>query len=150
MRLEDDFYVCIKGVSEETYHKVCQKLIRDGANTGEYRIKHNSFKNFNYVGLEFGGVYHVADLFVGEFEVSAETFLSKSLDELSLQKYNSAKNSGMFWEFFPEATGGINQDLQAVRVNIHTTKDENGKTKVQHFYDIIDEDLDIELFTSDA
>lgn len=65
----------------------------------------------------------------------------KALHELSLQEYNMLKELGMLWEIFPEATGFVNDDLDAVVVY----KDVNLQTgKACLFYDIIDEEAEYE------
>jgi hypothetical protein len=58
----------------------------------------------------------------------------KALGELSLQEYNKMKGSGMFWELYPEATGSVNDDLEAFCYE--RTREDGSK---YYFYDIIDE-----------
>jgi len=148
MKLEKNVYVNIKNVSENICYAVYKKLVMGGAIC---KLPFCTFKCYNYVGLTQQNTITLKyKLLENDGVVSALSFLKRNLDDLSLQEYDRTKRFGMLWVIFPEATGNVHHDLQAVRVNIHTTKDENGKNKVQHFYDIIDEDLDIELFTSDA
>jgi len=40
----------------------------------------------------------------------------KDLKDLTLQEYEGLKKTGFLWEFYPEATGGANEDLEAVCV----------------------------------
>ena len=40
----------------------------------------------------------------------------KELKDLTLQEYEGLKKSGLLWEFYPEATGGAYEDLEAVCV----------------------------------
>ena len=152
MRINKNTYFSLDGASKRDYHKICQKLIRDGAGQGEYVP--DCFQECEYVGLSNNNeIKHISS--IDEFNESDKSipfarFFSRHLSELTIQEYKTICRSGLLWVKSPEATGSINEDLQAVRVNIHTTKDENGKKKVQHFYDIIDEFSGIELFTSDA
>lgn len=64
----------------------------------------------------------------------------KALHELSLQEYNMLKELGMLWEIFPEATGFVNDDLEAVIVEKTVGLD----SPVKYFYDIIDEEAEYE------
>jgi len=154
MRINKNTYISLDGASERDYHKICQKLIRDGAGQGDYVPDCFKGYEYEYVGLSNDNeIKHISS--IDEFDESDNPlpfarFFSRHLSEMTLQEYKAICRSGLLWVKSPEATGNVHYDLQAVRVNIHTTKDENGKKKVQHFYDIIDESLGIELFTSDA
>jgi hypothetical protein len=63
----------------------------------------------------------------------------KALGELSLQEYNKLKQTGMFWELYPEATGCVDDDLECVVWATHTI-DSAGNVSFQQFYDIRDEE----------
>lgn len=79
---------------------------------------------------------------------------AKHYSEMSLQEYNEAKASGMFWEVWPDATGNPDEDLECVVVDIDSYC--TGKARVdslgfiigvddvtkrtRYFYDIIDEE----------
>ena len=64
------------------------------------------------------------------------------LRELNEEQYLSFKTSGMFWVYYPEATGIFEKDVDlavCVRTKKYNIEDYyNYDTK--HFYDIIDED----------
>lgn len=76
----------------------------------------------------------------------------KQLGELSLQEHTTLKNMGMLFEMYPDATGNVDDDLQAVRVDAYTKADwsvtkQVGKTvlprvKTVFFYDIIDQEAE--------
>lgn len=77
--------------------------------------------------------------------------MNKLLGQLSLQEYESLKDTGMLWVYYPEATGNYNCDLEATVVNVvkmftpivtHYASDRHS-VKV-YFYDIIDEDAEYE------
>jgi hypothetical protein len=73
----------------------------------------------------------------------------KLLNELSLQEYNHLKSAGILWEYYPGATGNVNDDLDAVcQIEEQIYKKEirfgvvhKVPTKKRFFYDIIDEDV---------
>lgn len=73
----------------------------------------------------------------------------KLLNELSLQEYNHLKSTGILWEVYPEATGSIDDDLDAVcQIEDQSYKKENHfgivhkiPSKKRFFYDIIDEEV---------
>lgn len=66
----------------------------------------------------------------------------KHYSEMSLQEYNKAKSSGMFYEVWPEATGNPDEDLQAVCVLYEPAGLLVG---ARFFYDIIDEEAEYEF-----
>jgi hypothetical protein len=61
----------------------------------------------------------------------------KKLGELSLQEYNKLKQSGMFWEIYPESTGNIDDDLECL---MYVSED-----GTHIFYDIRDEEAVYEI-----
>ena len=77
----------------------------------------------------------------------------KHYSEMSLQEYNKAKASGMFYEVWPEATGNVDEDLEAVCLHISRSVvyveaggnlAPNVHYKRKYFYDIIDEEAEYE------
>ena len=68
------------------------------------------------------------------------------LQDLTLQAYSRLKASGMLYEFYPEATGKPDDDLQAVvvRTGMINTVD-NPKYIKHYFYDILDEEAEYDF-----
>ena len=58
----------------------------------------------------------------------------KELKDLTLQEYEGLKKSGFLWEFYPEATGDVDEDLEAVFVSLQACG--------RYFYDIRDEEAE--------
>lgn len=59
----------------------------------------------------------------------------KELKDLTLQEYMEAKMSGMFWEWYPEASAKVDLDLEARRIGTFF----NDEGKQSYVYDILDE-----------
>lgn len=78
----------------------------------------------------------------------------KPLQDLTLQEYEKLKASGMFWVYYPEATGNCNKDLQAIcvgdalvfkRFSSPGSYTNQSKYVKSYFYDIIDEEAEYEF-----
>ena len=77
----------------------------------------------------------------------------KELKDLTLQEYEGLKKTGFLWEFYPEATGDVDEDLDAVCVKLisvdgiertkYKTHSKITETSIRRFfYDIIDEEAE--------
>ena len=64
------------------------------------------------------------------------------LQDLTLQAYKTLKASGMLYEFYPEATGNPNDDLQAYTVAYHYNELTGDR---KYFYDIQDEEAEYDF-----
>lgn len=79
----------------------------------------------------------------------------KRLGELSLQEYECLRSSGMLWEMYSNATGNVDDDLQAICIDAYAKEDWSvtnqagravlPRVKTVFFYDIIDEEAEYEL-----